>query len=259
MIDIAVTDTDIDKIIQSHNLIFKYNNIDSAKQTISEIFDDEIYKFISDKPEPIIIDAGSNIGVAMLYFKHLYPSSKILCFEPDPNAYKALLMNIEQNNIKDVETVHAALSKVEGSIGFYGQINMVSPDARGNSIIQSWGLQRAVSNKISIPSVLLSSYITGEIDFLKLDIEGAEQQVIEGLVENNKLRHIKAISLEVHQTAHMTLINDMSYISSVLVSNRFQVTIVKKITRDIFPEATKDWVMQNNPLMYDIQAIRLDL
>ncbi|HEX4602645.1 MAG TPA: hypothetical protein VH724_01505, partial [Candidatus Angelobacter sp.] len=56
----------------------------------SEIFARESYWFTSNKPNPVILDCGANIGMATLYFKWLYPLAQITAFEPDPTTFNAL-------------------------------------------------------------------------------------------------------------------------------------------------------------------------
>ena len=58
-----------------------------------EIFLDEIYRFQSDKKDPVIIDCGSNYGTSIVYFKQLYPDSKIIGVEADPNIFEILKNN----------------------------------------------------------------------------------------------------------------------------------------------------------------------
>ena len=48
-----------------------------------EIFIKQEYYFNTANPAPVILDCGSNIGMAALYFKFLYPEAIIQCFEPD--------------------------------------------------------------------------------------------------------------------------------------------------------------------------------
>src|SRR3989344_3801784 len=52
-----------------------------------EIFVMENYRFSVDVPNPVIIDAGSNIGMSVCYFKRCYPAAKIAGFEPDPESF----------------------------------------------------------------------------------------------------------------------------------------------------------------------------
>jgi len=239
--------------IKFQDLIIYHNNEVSARQTLDEVFGNSHYQFKTNKDNPLIIDAGSNIGIATLFFKKYYPAAKIICFEPDPNAFAVLKLNIEANNLKDVTLINAALSATEGLIDFYGQIHVDNPDARGNSIIDLWGAQRATYNKIQVQSVKLSSYIHTEIDFLKLDIEGAEEQVLREL--GDKLRLFKAMAIEFHEAEQLLHINSMDRIKSLLKEQGFNYDIV---TNDIsiLPETVQDWARKLNPHLYTIKAYK---
>src|SRR5688572_5955997 len=50
-----------------------------------EIFVDEYYNFTSGKVSPIIVDCGANIGTSCIYFKTLFPTSRIKAFEANPD------------------------------------------------------------------------------------------------------------------------------------------------------------------------------
>src|ERR1700693_4874079 len=52
-----------------------------------EIFIRQDYIFVSRRPDPLIIDCGSNIGMSILYFKRRYPKARIIGFEPDPATF----------------------------------------------------------------------------------------------------------------------------------------------------------------------------
>lgn len=62
------------------------------------------------------------------------------------------------------------------------------------------GLIQRESNAscIKVETDLLSRYITDQVDLLKLDIEGAEERVLEELSQNNKLQNINQIICEFH-------------------------------------------------------------
>ncbi len=132
-----------------------------------EIFVEEIFKFISNKPDPIIYDCGSNIGLSCLYFKLLYPKAKITAFEADPNIFSFLCKNLEKNRIQNVRTVNKAVWDNDGTIDFG------TDGADGGSVYLN-------TNRIKVESIKLSDWLKKEttIDFLKLDIEGAELEVL---------------------------------------------------------------------------------
>ena len=236
-----------------------FDNKKATLQTIEEVTSDPFYQFISDKEKPFIIDAGSNIGIATLFLKSLNPKADILCIEADPTAFLTLKRNIILNKIKDITLLNAAVSDKAGTCDFFGQITVPSPDARGNSILSQWGTQRKTNNQITVQAVKLSDYIDKEVDFLKLDIEGAEQQVLEELNQAGKLTLIKEITLEVHQIEAIRQINDLDVIITLLESNGFKLDIVEKTIPDVWPDEIKQWVTQNKPELFSINAVRSSL
>ncbi|MBA3660255.1 MAG: FkbM family methyltransferase [Gammaproteobacteria bacterium] len=242
------------RFIKHSGFTIYYDNEESMQQTLDEVFNDGYYLFESAEDSPLIIDAGSNIGIATLFFKKYHPRARIVCFEPDPNAFSCLKKNVAMNELKDVTLINAALSKVEGTIDFYGQIHMDHPDSRGNSIIDSWGIQREICNQIQVKSVKLSSYINGPIDFLKLDIEGAEQQVLEEI--GNKLDLIKAMTLEFHETEMMRNINELTEIKTLLLRHQFHLDIHSKDLANILPESTQAWASKAKPFLHTIKAVK---
>src|SRR5262249_42775274 len=60
-----------------------------------DIFVQQVYRFDARRPDPHVIDAGSNIGVSTLYFKHLYPRARVTAFEPDPGLFRTLQENMK--------------------------------------------------------------------------------------------------------------------------------------------------------------------
>jgi len=55
-----------------------------------EIFEKEIYKIKFATNNPLVIDCGANIGLSVLYFKHIAPHAKIISVEPDTVNYNLL-------------------------------------------------------------------------------------------------------------------------------------------------------------------------
>ena len=49
-----------------------------------EIFIQELYRFETSNPAPVIIDCGANCGLSVVYFKQLFPAAKIVAVEADP-------------------------------------------------------------------------------------------------------------------------------------------------------------------------------
>jgi FkbM family methyltransferase len=120
--------------------------------------------FACDSGEPVILDCGANIGLTVLRYKQLYPRATIKAFEPDPAICECLRTNVASWGLTDVEVVQAAVWIHDNGIRF-------DPDgSTGGSIRDEKG--------VLVPSVRLKDLIDRPVDFLKLDIEGAESAVI---------------------------------------------------------------------------------
>ncbi len=155
------------------NYQISYPDIHILRTEFDYIFKKRIYHFSTTNPRPIILDGGGYIGLSLLYFKYIYPDSIIKVFEPDTETSNFLKKNIAQNNIKDVEVIVAGLYDKEGD----QQFEKTSGD--GNRITQSGPFKIRVTK--------LSNYVSERVDFIKLNIEGAELTVLQELESSSKL------------------------------------------------------------------------
>ena len=177
-----------------------------------ELFGEEIYKFKADTDAPFIIDGGANIGLSIIYFKTLYPNAKIIAFEPDKKIFEYLKFNIESFGFRDVELINKGLWDKETTLRFF------SEGSDGGRIATK------VDNKdiIEIETLKLSSYIKDKhIDFLKLDIEGAETKVLREI--ESYLQNIKNIFIEYH--SFFTEKQTLGIILGLLQDNNFRYYI----------------------------------
>ena len=161
----------------------------------SEIFVRQDYFFESETQAPIILDCGSNIGMSVLFFKRLYPGSRIVAFEPDRQTFEVLQSNVQNNHFADVELHNQAIYPADGFIEFY------SDPSHPGSLAMSTARERFPGREVSsqtVEAVRLSPFIQGEVDLLKMDIEGAEGAVVAELAEAGKLRWIKQMFIEYH-------------------------------------------------------------
>jgi FkbM family methyltransferase len=163
----------------------------TLKFLFDEIFDEPNYYFETSKSCPFIIDGGSNIGMSILFFKTLYPDSTIIGFEPAADSFNLLRQNVEANKLKDVKIYPLALGDVAGKVSLF----------RGNvagSLRASTTIRRDSKKPDSVDQVRLSSFIDREVDFLKLDVEGAESAVIADLQASGRIRSIAKMAIEFH-------------------------------------------------------------
>ena len=149
-----------------------------------EIFVDQSYKFNTDKKEPIIIDCGSNIGLSALYYHSTYPNAKVYCIEADTEIAKILSDNLKTNNCSSEVIAKAAWIHNNG-------VSFSSEGSDSGSVGQG---------DLKVDSLDLAEYLSTfkEIDFLKMDIEGAENIVIPHCKE--VLNKVNTLFLEYHGT-----------------------------------------------------------
>jgi FkbM family methyltransferase len=151
-----------------------------------EIFDGEIYKFSTDTDCPYIIDCGANIGLSVIYFKQLYPEAEIIAFEPDRKVFNALQNNIEVFNLKKTNLINKACWSEETVLQFY------SEGADSGRVTSN----KNQDNIIEVETVELKNYLNRNVNFLKIDIEGAENEVIRNIKE--ALINVERIFVEFH-------------------------------------------------------------
>ncbi|MDP3795299.1 MAG: FkbM family methyltransferase [bacterium] len=161
----------------------------------SEIFFRRLYREPNKRPLTII-DAGANIGLSTLYFKWRCPEATVLCFEPNPEVVPFLKENIARNNLSRVTVFPFALGKATGDAVLFTDASM----AGSSSATTVTPLRSDESRQTSwkIPVRRLSGFIDTPIDLLKLDVEGAEGEVLEDLEQAGKLPLIRAMAVEYH-------------------------------------------------------------
>jgi FkbM family methyltransferase len=157
----------------------------------AEIFENEQYRFSAERDDPFIVDAGANIGLATIYFKTLYPGAEVLAFEPNPEAFVCLQENARL--FGGVRVENAALAEREGLVPFYFDSN--DPGSLRMSTVP--GRARSDASR-DVRGVRLSRYLDREVDFLKLDVEGAEFDVLHDLCETGAIRQVKQMLVEYH-------------------------------------------------------------
>ncbi len=148
-----------------------------------DIFLQRIYEFKCDSAEPTVIDGGGHIGLFTLMVKKLYPDARITVFEPDHESLYLLRKNISENKLKGVEVVEAGLFNRDGEIAFN------SDHSDGSSISRGEG-----ASSICVTS--LRPFLEKGVDFLKLNIEGAELEVLSDC--QDLLPEIRQIVIEYH-------------------------------------------------------------
>lgn len=162
---------------------------------LSEIFFRRLYALHAGTITTII-DAGANIGISAVYFKWQYPHARITCFEPNPEAFAFLQKNIAQNNLHDIRALPYALGSQKGDIALFRDHSVKA--STNTSTMQPPGYSKKKSPVLSVPLRRLSDFIDAPVDLLKMDIEGAEGDVLHDLEETKKISLVRMMILEYH-------------------------------------------------------------
>jgi FkbM family methyltransferase len=177
--------------VQLSGYTVRFNDGPNLYILYKDIFIRRIYHPSASRPNPLILDCGSNIGMSILYFKQIYPAARIIAFEPDPEIIPYLEENIARNELENVRCVQAVLSrnaakKILYSDGKCGS-GLASPTQFDNP--EEW-------RKYEVSSVRLRDYLAEPVDFLKMNIEGAELEVLAD--SEDRLRQIREMIIEYH-------------------------------------------------------------
>ncbi|WP_375407742.1 FkbM family methyltransferase [uncultured Methylobacterium sp.] len=123
------------------------------------------------------LDIGSNIGAYALFVAAFAgPRARILAIEPQPDVFDRLTYNIAQNPFATIKAVACAVADKAGELTLF-----VDPRNRGESSLKIVGTNE--SAQIRVPAVTLLGLAESEgitkIDAIKLDVEGAEDLILE--------------------------------------------------------------------------------
>ena len=177
-----------------------------------EIFLEEIYRFRSAPPAPVILDLGANIGLSVLFFKKQHPEAKIIAYEADPYLFGLLRENLAGNRAGAAELYNQAVWDGDGILNFRGD------HADGGSVVED-----SAAGGIEVPAVDIRTILRpfDRIDYLKIDIEGAENRVIPAAGE--LLKKVENIFVEYHSPRNRP--QELAALLAVLESAGFRLKL----------------------------------
>ena len=133
-----------------------------------------------------VLDIGANIGCTSILFGGL--ANKVVCFEPNPSTFGFLKRNILNSKLKNIEVQNIGLGASAGEFEMaFGGNN------RSGAFINDYQLAPSNHEKAKVRIERLDDVVgklqLSKIDFMKIDVEGFEKQVLEGAgetIEKNK-------------------------------------------------------------------------
>jgi len=145
----------------------------------------KIFKSIINKGD-YVLNVGANVGFHTLYFAELTgKNGKVSAFEPVPHNFEALNFNVNLNDFDNILTKQVALGNKNEELNISVDVNHTNPgsynlfDQQGDTLI----------------NCVIGDEMIGEdkVDFIKIDVEGYESFVIDGLLQTIKKNRPKII------------------------------------------------------------------
>lgn len=143
----------------------------------------------------VIVDVGAHIGSFSLYSASKRKAQRVFSCEPCPDNVKMLRMNVESNKLDNVITiVPKAISGKHESRTFY-----LSGISAGHSLYGGHALETGKTIQVECLTLkdLLDDYGIDHVDFLKLDCEGAEYEILQ-TIDQPTLDRISMVGMEFH-------------------------------------------------------------
>jgi FkbM family methyltransferase len=131
--------------------------------------------------------------MSVLFFKALYPEAEVVAIEPHPAAFSLLSRNVERNQLRGVRLINAGVAEADGEL----TLHFESGDAGSltASIDPAWGGRWSQT----VPAMRVSPLARETVDFLKLDVEGAEYGVVRDLAATGALANVRETVIEYHE------------------------------------------------------------
>jgi FkbM family methyltransferase len=154
-----------------------FNLLDYEKNRERAIFDGDV-----------VVDLGGNIGIFNRW-AYSKGASKVISFEPDTRYFKLLSLNADPRSI-----IFNAAAAHE-----IGEINLHQTDHIGGSNIFGSATSKGYPVRTYTLNYLFETGLVDKIDFLKVDIEGAEHAAFAGISDENLLK-VRNIAMEYHHS-----------------------------------------------------------
>jgi FkbM family methyltransferase len=160
--------------------LYPYNNICEKKVLFTpQFFDPEELELLRARMHEgfTFVDVGANIGAYTLFVGALAgPSARILAVEPQADVFDRLTYNIQLNPHGTIKAVDCAVADKPGELTMF-----VDPRNRGESSVKIVGSSQAPTVRVAAKTLLelLKDEGFSHVDAVKLDVEGAEDIILE--------------------------------------------------------------------------------
>lgn len=166
------------------------------------------------RSNPIILDLGSNIGLTVAHMKQLYPLAKIIGYEMNQENFLLAVANTQK--YPDVQIVNTAVWIEDATVSYANAANF-----------DSYAIVSEVNNNensqlVTVPCLQLSTILKNHnldfVDYLKMDIEGAEVAILEAY-DLSWMQKVGAMNIEMHLDKE----EDLTHFKLIIQQQGFKV------------------------------------
>jgi len=188
------------KIIDGHLIYFDVNDIIFYELfTLTKVYEESIVNLLKSKLKKgmNVINIGANVGcLTLACAKEVGNSGKVFAFEPFPKTVEFLRKNVKVNNFENIQVIPKAVSNKTGKTKLLDNVSSV-----WNSIPQQEipGFKRIEIEQTSIDDFLKDNPLS--IDFIVIDAEGSETNILRGMKETIDKNHDLQIIVEYNPLA----------------------------------------------------------
>ena len=157
----------------------------------------------------IVVDCGFNNGIVLSRMLRDLPGFKAYGFEVNEGCFGASAQRLKQENPRVLELEFSAVSDHDGSVSFYemGIEDHIMP-MQGTTIVEGLDPDRERGEATEVKTVDFSCWLqnmyvqhsNGAEPFIavKMDIEGAEYDVLERMIETGAINMVDVLAIEYH-------------------------------------------------------------
>jgi FkbM family methyltransferase len=187
-----------------------------------------IYSLLRKMKDPVFIDVGAHLGAYTLAFSKI--SKLVVAVEPNPINYFLLKKNLTINKVKNCIPVRCALSNYDGTAYLYlskfSDLHSLHKDrldvAKGIIPIQTRTLDTLALRELKL----------NKIDLVKIDAEGAEVEILEGMKETME-RYSPILIVEVFQR---------NLEKTLRIVRNYEYNVIRKIYESMDPLTKENYI-----------------
>lgn len=210
-------------------------------------FEDMAFVLHSLRPEDLFIDVGANVGSYTVLAAGVV-GARCICFEPAPQAYRALLDNLRLNDLESrVDARNECVADVPGEASFTADLDTV------NHVVADSEKPRQA---IRVPVTTLDVALRGcAPTLLKIDVEGYESAVLAGAERTLRNASLQAVLMELNGSGARYGFGDRE-LHKHLLAEGFTTASYQPMSRTLRPWRWTESGVGNVLYVRDLEALQ---